>query len=505
MATYVIGDIHGCYAQFTEMRERIEKRDPDAVFILIGDIVYRGKEEEKMLDWAYRNITPGGKYQMVLGNHDDAFIEVFGDKQYETIYSLGKMRVSDDYSHLDADVDKLRGYAAFLAGLPLQKAVEANGQKYIIAHAWYGIEEPETEDSKKKDAFRDRYRLLWERDIEENGDIVLTYKPEDGEKLIHGHTPTINRKYYMHRGCSPGKVWDMGTSVNIDCGLVFKVINYPAAGAEYGNLAAYCLETGEAEYLWDISDGYAADDGEYYEDRQERERREREEKDRKRREAIQRTMPYQLSFYKQALNLDQLPEDRWGSRAEFNFLNDYFGHNVQTELRDRDDYSFDFDSETVLAFTHGLDKDTLYVYSNDKWYGVALDRDLIYKVFKHNDKIYALGVNNYEREYTEITVTDFYAAEQILSYKMIAPRFYGSSSDADKILSGDAKLGKRERGYWHRDEDEKEEPLGLVTCDFYNYRELFTVKILKSTGDICYVRVLDSRKNIVAEIRQRYY
>jgi len=45
---------------------------------LVGDIVSRGTEDAQMLAWAYENVTLDGKYQMVLGNHDDTFIEPFG-------------------------------------------------------------------------------------------------------------------------------------------------------------------------------------------------------------------------------------------------------------------------------------------------------------------------------------------------------------------------------------------------------------------------------------------
>ena len=259
MGTYVVGDIHGCYAQFTELRERIEYKDPDAVFILVGDIVHRGPDEEKMLAWSYQNITSNGKYQMVLGNHDDAFIEVFGEDKFKTIYSLGReigqhYSVSDDYKCFQGDRGLMHGYAAFLAGLPLIKETEVNGQKYIITHAWYSPEKFEKAECDKKDAFIRRFNLLWERDLNEYGEIINEYVPNNGEKLIHGHTPTIYSKDHIHRGYSPGKVWDMGTSVNIDCGLVFSVTNKPVEGVEYGNLAAYKLETGEIEYLWDIPD-----------------------------------------------------------------------------------------------------------------------------------------------------------------------------------------------------------------------------------------------------------
>ena len=50
-----------------ELLKRIETSDPNARFILVGDIVSRGSEDAQMLAWAYENITLDGKYQMVLG------------------------------------------------------------------------------------------------------------------------------------------------------------------------------------------------------------------------------------------------------------------------------------------------------------------------------------------------------------------------------------------------------------------------------------------------------
>lgn len=34
---YVIGDVHGCYEDFLLLKEKIEKRDPEATIILTGD------------------------------------------------------------------------------------------------------------------------------------------------------------------------------------------------------------------------------------------------------------------------------------------------------------------------------------------------------------------------------------------------------------------------------------------------------------------------------------
>ncbi len=65
---YVIGDVHGCYEDFLLLKEKIEKRDPEATIILTGDFFDRGPEVWEMLGWAMENIRPGGKYQSVLGN-----------------------------------------------------------------------------------------------------------------------------------------------------------------------------------------------------------------------------------------------------------------------------------------------------------------------------------------------------------------------------------------------------------------------------------------------------
>ena len=72
---YVIGDVHGCYEDFLLLKEKIEKRDPEATIILTGDFLDRGPEVWEMLGWAIENIRSGGKYQSVLGNHEEMVLE----------------------------------------------------------------------------------------------------------------------------------------------------------------------------------------------------------------------------------------------------------------------------------------------------------------------------------------------------------------------------------------------------------------------------------------------
>ncbi len=77
MGTWVIGDVHGCYDEFIEMVNKVEKMDKSPTFILIGDIEDRGPKSREMMDWAVENVTEDGKFQMVLGNHEDNIITSF--------------------------------------------------------------------------------------------------------------------------------------------------------------------------------------------------------------------------------------------------------------------------------------------------------------------------------------------------------------------------------------------------------------------------------------------
>ncbi|MDR0307086.1 MAG: metallophosphoesterase [Chitinispirillales bacterium] len=504
MSTYIIGDIHGCFTQFDELRTRIEANDPNAVFILIGDIVARGPEDDKMLDWAYNNITPDGKYQMVLGNHDDGFIAVFGKGKFETVYSLDNREPPfDEFEHLKK-TELMYKYAAFLSKQPLVKEVEVGGQKFVIVHAWYEPEDDITDD-KGKSPFKRRYCLIWERFIDEySGKIKLKYKPAHNEKLIHGHTPTLLSKDATCRSYSPGKVWDMGGNIDIDCGLVFNVNKRN----KYGNLAAYNLETGKAEYLFDIADGYADSEGEYLDDKLEREEKERLELQKQKQEAAERAKPYLLTFYKQVFDLDELPAEKDSiPRCEFNFLGDYIYPCIDTNRERRSKISeFDFENDPMLAMIRYFkdNKHTLYLYcvKSKCWSGVDLDPDLEHHaIFRFDDRFYLLSASHSNPEFAEIAIHIFqtYKAEQLLYYKTKTPSY--NCNKADHIMANDIKIDKVRR---YNGDSDKMELNGLITCDFYDDRELFTVKILKSYSYNLFIRVLDSQKNVLAEIRRAY-
>ena len=65
MATYIIGDLHGCYRGLQRLLELIDFSDEDTLY-LCGDLVNRGPESLEVL----RYVKNLGNCQVVLGNHD---------------------------------------------------------------------------------------------------------------------------------------------------------------------------------------------------------------------------------------------------------------------------------------------------------------------------------------------------------------------------------------------------------------------------------------------------
>lgn len=267
MGTYVVGDIHGCYDEWMMLKNKVEEQDENSRFILVGDIVDRGPKVAEMLSWAIKNITTDGKYQMVLGNHEDMKIQ--WAKQY-ALYEKDKDIFCNSQFYLEFDEARF-GFQQFCAiqnftdekvlsiiewfkTLPLCKEVLIDyGEKqipFVICHANFDAICLNEDGRVKSELFyknsdrlthwsKEQFRMLWDRECFGHGWSHDTI-------VVHGHTPTLDCDL-IDRGAYPGRIDFKKKDINVDCGACFS--RYVGA-----NLAAIRLEDLEEFYARPLED-----------------------------------------------------------------------------------------------------------------------------------------------------------------------------------------------------------------------------------------------------------
>ena len=67
MATYIVGDLHGCFKEFQLLLEKTQFDEKQDEIWLTGDLVARGDDSLACLRFVK---DLGEKAQTVLGNHD---------------------------------------------------------------------------------------------------------------------------------------------------------------------------------------------------------------------------------------------------------------------------------------------------------------------------------------------------------------------------------------------------------------------------------------------------
>lgn len=119
MATWAVGDIHGCYDSLIKLLEKIEFNPSKDKLWLTGDIINRGSDSIKVLKYIY---SIRDSIVMILGNHEIGLIEAY--------YDTGKIK-SDTKEILSID-----GIDEIIFWLRYQKIFYSDKKLgFCIAHA----------------------------------------------------------------------------------------------------------------------------------------------------------------------------------------------------------------------------------------------------------------------------------------------------------------------------------------------------------------------------------
>ncbi len=119
MATYVIGDIHGCFATFVKLLDRVRFDEGNDRLWFVGDLVNRGPRSLEMLRWVrdYEDLCVA-----TLGNHD---LHLLGRARGHRLH-----KVSDTFDELLAAPDA----EELLTWLRLRPLLFEEGD-FVLVHA----------------------------------------------------------------------------------------------------------------------------------------------------------------------------------------------------------------------------------------------------------------------------------------------------------------------------------------------------------------------------------
>lgn len=258
---YAIGDVHGYYKDLMILLETIEEKDPDARYIFLGDIIDRGPDTLKVLEWAMNHVKPGGKYQCLRGNHEDLALQWFHrrflswekknkglDSSLKEPFPRSKFDFSEvvDSEGLNTS-EYLKSIMEFLDSLPYHLEVKTSVRcsdaaerglsdqplnrtiSYILVHGWYKENVP-TEILQKHINLRGR---------------VFSGNSDSSFIIVHGHTPTTNQEYISADPAHthPGRISYRINAINIDGGRAEEYYQGKPC-----MLCAICLETLEEFY-----------------------------------------------------------------------------------------------------------------------------------------------------------------------------------------------------------------------------------------------------------------
>jgi len=196
----IYGDIHGCYQEFTSLRNKI-KPEKDDIEVCVGDIITKGQDSIKVLDFIINN-----NIKSVLGNHEDKLVRYL---QHQNSNKKNPIKLDDDERNI---VNNLTlQHIEFLKNLPLY----FKHNDITIVHG--GIQNNMNLDTLTK---REREKILRMRYLDKD-EKYLTLNQEDKNSIFWADLYDGNQGFIIY-----GHQWNQDIKINknslgIDTGCVY--------------------------------------------------------------------------------------------------------------------------------------------------------------------------------------------------------------------------------------------------------------------------------------------
>jgi len=198
--TIVVGDIHGCFDELTDLLSSVSLRDDDRL-IAVGDLITKGPRNREVLDL----LMSDRRFSSVVGNHDRKIRQKLRGEP---------VRLNKDQRQVLKELgpDSQR-YAAFLSSLPYTIDLGS----HLIVHA--GIR-PGVDLDKQMASDMTEIRTMGADPLQRRG--VPWYRVYRGpQTIVFGHWPAKQPRRAPY-------------AIGLDTGCVYG-----------GHLTAFVVETGE--------------------------------------------------------------------------------------------------------------------------------------------------------------------------------------------------------------------------------------------------------------------
>lgn len=202
MVIYVISDIHGRYEEFQDLLVYSGFILGKDMLINLGDMVNRGPDSYKVVEWFGREMKIYDNIICLYGNHEDILLgRYYGNVQDDIFYhkKIGGKATEKSYAKdYGGNKEYPIEHINFIKSLPTYYVKD----KYIFFHGGLDITKPLNQQKFEN--------LLWDKDKFYTQDTSMFENT-----FIFGHTPTeyINQYY----GTKGSEIWKQGNKICVDC------------------------------------------------------------------------------------------------------------------------------------------------------------------------------------------------------------------------------------------------------------------------------------------------